>query len=141
MNSFMVLEEDGSEVNDEQRVEEVVMTLRIGLAEPSSFDPTASRPLPRQLRHFDVPVEVEFLQEESGSRTEMRLRCGDRPGLLGRVGQVFAENGIRVHNAKITTLGAVAEDTFHLTDLHDRPLKAPACLHTLQNAIRERLET
>jgi len=141
MNSFMVLEEDGSEVNDEQRVEEVVMTLRSGLAEPSSFDPTASRPLPRQLRHFDVPVEVEFLQEESGSRTEMRLRCGDRPGLLGRVGQVFAENGIRVHNAKITTLGAVAEDTFHLTDLHDRPLNAPACLHTLQNAIRERLET
>ena len=37
--------------DDEQRMEEVVMTLRIGLAEPSSFDPTASRPLPRQLRH------------------------------------------------------------------------------------------
>ena len=35
------------------------------------------------------------------------------------MGKVFAEQGIRVHNARITTVGAVAEDIFYITDKKD----------------------
>lgn len=116
------------------------MTLRIGLAEPESFDPVVSRRVPRQLKHFNVSTEVSFVQDEPNRRTEMRLRASDRPGLLCRVGQVFAELGIRLHNAKITTLGAVAEDTFFVTNRKNEALTDQLLLARLTAALRERLD-
>ena len=139
MNTFFVLEEDGSLVSSPAREEEIIMTLRVGLSEPDSFDAAVTRRVPRQLKHFDIPVEILFDQDETNQRTELRLRSCDRPGLLCRVGQAFAEHGVRLNNARIATLGAVAEDTFHLTDHENRPITDPDQLAELAKSIRERL--
>ena len=39
----------------------------------------------------------------------------DRPGLLFDIAEVLASHGIRLHTAKIATLGERVEDTFLLT--------------------------
>ncbi len=139
MNSFYVLEEDGSLVAPGAREEEIVMTLRVGLAAPESFDPGISRRIPRQLKHFDTPTEIVFDQDEAHRRTELRLRASDRPGLLSRVGQAFAECGVRLNSARVATLGAVAEDTFLITDRQNRPLRDPARQARLTEVLRRKL--
>ena len=50
--------------------------------------------------------------------------AGDRPGLLSRIARVFLAYGIRLHTAKINTLGSRAEDTFLITgDVLNDPKK------------------
>ena len=140
MNSYFVLEEDGTLVDSTDRKEEIAMTLKIGLSEPESFDPTVRRRIPRQLQHFSTPTEVTFTQDENNHRTELRLRASDQPGLLSRVGQAFADCGVRLHNAKITTLGAVAEDTYYISDRENRPITDQDDLDRLANAIHEQFD-
>ena len=52
----------------------------------------------------------------------MSLQTLDQPGLLARVGQVFLQQEIEVHAARITTLGERAEDMFYISDQQDKPL-------------------
>ncbi len=136
MNSYFVLEEDGTLVDTPERKEEIAMTLKIGLSEPDVLDPTIRRRIPRQLKHFAAPTEIVFTQDTNNDRTELRLRASDQPGLLSRVGQAFAKCGVRLHNAKITTLGAVAEDTYYISDRQNRPLTNQDDLDRLAKAIR-----
>ncbi|MCK5336845.1 MAG: hypothetical protein KAQ67_11820, partial [Gammaproteobacteria bacterium] len=42
--------------------------------------------------------------------------------LLARISRAFLESRIRVHNAKIATMGAKADDLFHITDLKNQPI-------------------
>jgi len=93
------------------------------------------RPPPRQARLFQTPTRVAFGDAREG-RTVLELVAGDRPGLLSEVGQVFEEFGLRVHAARITTVGERAEDTFYLTgaalgDAAERRRLAEAIEHRL----------
>ena len=93
------------------------------------------RPPPRQAWLFQTPTRIAFGEVREG-RTVLELVAGDRPGLLSEVGQVFEEFGLRVHAARITTVGERAEDTFYLTGA---PLADPAVRARLATAIERRL--
>ena len=64
----------------------------------------------------------------------MSLETLDQPGLLARVGQVFLQQQIEVHAARITTLGERAEDMFYISDQNDQALSADK-LETLKAAL------
>jgi [protein-PII] uridylyltransferase len=40
------------------------------------------------------------------------VSCGDRPGLLSSISRVLLKHGLNLIDARITTLGARAEDVF-----------------------------
>lgn len=92
------------------------------------------RALPRHFRHFRVPVQVEFGETASG-RTQLTLVCTDRPGLLADVAQVFRQQGVRVHSARIATFGERVEDFFQISDERDRALDDPQRLQDLRDAL------
>lgn len=140
MNSFFVLEEDGSLVESKYRLDEIEAAVREGLADPASFDPKVSRRPHRHLQHFDRPTLIEFDQDETHHRTLLRLRANDRPGLLSRIGQAFAECRVRLQNAKIATLGEIAEDSFVITDRDNQPLTDPAALDCLTQALHTHID-
>ncbi|PVX40642.1 UTP--GlnB (protein PII) uridylyltransferase GlnD [Pasteurella langaaensis DSM 22999] len=70
----------------------------------------------QKLQHFNVQTEVRFLAMNRSDHTEMELFALDKAGLLAEVSQVFAELGLNLLNAKITTIGEKAEDFFMLTN-------------------------
>jgi [protein-PII] uridylyltransferase len=139
LNSYLVLEENGDPIDGALREREICQALRAGLTRPERVDLLATRRLPRRLKHFTSPTQVEFSQDRRNKRTVLRLRTTDRPGLLARVGLAFADCGVRVLNAKIATVGAEAEDIFFLTDRQDCPLEDDTQLECLRNALLDRL--
>ena len=70
----------------------------------------------KKLQHFHVPTEIRFLHLSKTDQTEMELFALDKAGLLAQVSQVFSELKLTLLNAKITTVGARAEDFFILTN-------------------------
>jgi [protein-PII] uridylyltransferase len=140
MNSFLVLEEDGRPVDDERRRSEIIDTLADALRRSDKISPRVARRTPRQLRHFNIATEIEFALDTPHERTLMRLRTGDRPGLLSLVGYAFAECGIRLVSAKISTIGEQVEDIFIVCDRDTGEPLSPARHACLDLAIRSRLE-
>lgn len=63
----------------------------------------------------------------------------DRAGLLARIGWAFADEGVRLQNAKIATFGERAEDVFFVTDRDNEPL-ADDEVAALDSALRAALE-
>lgn len=96
--------------------------------------PISQRPT-RTIKHFSVPTKVSFNQEQAKNRTIITISSVDKPGLLARISRAFLESKIRVHNAKIATMGEKAEDLFHITDFNNISITD----ETTQQAITEKL--
>ena len=135
LNSFLVLENDGTPVNLVGRREEITGVLREALQRPEPIDLKVSRLVSRQVKHFSTPTRIEFDQDLVNHRTILKLVTDDRPGLLSQVGQAFSACKIRLINAKIATIGATADDTFFITDRKNRPLTQQAQFDCLKQAI------
>jgi len=140
LNSYLVLEEDGGAVSDPGRIEEIRETLRQALCSPDETNLNVSRRIPRQLKHFSIPTRIDFVQDYGNQRTIMRLLADDRPGLLSQVGQAFTDCGIRLINAKISTIGAEAQDTFFITDRQNRPLTEQQQFECIETLIKRHLD-
>jgi [protein-PII] uridylyltransferase len=138
-NGYSVLEENGEIITSAERIDEIVARLEDGLRDPERVDLNLQRHIPRQLKHFSVPTEITFTPDSSNKRTIMKLVAWDRPGLLAQVGQVFADCKVSLHNARISTFGAEATDTFFLTDYSGNPLEDESLRECLRQGITQRL--
>ncbi|BCX88237.1 [protein-PII] uridylyltransferase [Methylomarinovum tepidoasis] len=121
VNSFRVLERDGTPITELAREQQIAQQLKRCLKTPTPHCFRITRRPGRQLRHFSLPTQVRFSEDAKG-HTVMELVAADRPGLLAAVAKVFDEFGLRLHEARISTLGQRAEDVFHLTDRCNLPL-------------------
>jgi [protein-PII] uridylyltransferase len=104
---------------------------------PQNIRP-AKRATPRRLKHFKIPVKVEF--SAASSLTRMSLLCNDRPGLLAIVADVLRAQRIRVHDARIATFGERVEDVFLISDQNNCPITDTTFLETLAAGLTSRLE-
>jgi len=74
----------------------------------------ASGRVSRQLKHFPISTEAEIKPDNKGMYV-LSLVAGDRPGLLARIALILDRHNIRLHRAKINTLGSRAEDVFWIS--------------------------
>jgi len=88
----------------------------------SSVPESVMRRLPRRLRPFKSTAKIRFSAAHGGDKTLMDLACSDRPGLLSNISAAMVECGIRIHDARIATMGDRVEDAFILSDQLDAPL-------------------
>ncbi|MEN8176459.1 MAG: [protein-PII] uridylyltransferase, partial [Pseudomonadota bacterium] len=140
MNTFLVLEDNGDLIDEGARTQEVIEVLSASLEENAPIPAGVSRRAHRQLKHFEIPAEVTFTQDPGNQRTTLHLVAADRPGLLSLIGYAFAECGIRVISARITTIGAKVEDFFILTDRTNQPLTDPDIQGCVERGILQRLQ-
>jgi [protein-PII] uridylyltransferase len=76
--------------------------------------PAATGRVSRQLKHFPISTDVEIKPDHKGMYV-LSLIAGDRPGLLARIALIMDQHDIRLHRAKINTLGSRAEDVFWIS--------------------------
>jgi len=139
LNSFHVLDREGQPILDPILTRKLKEGLRKVLANPEDSIQVARRP-PRQHKYFPTRTEVSFLPDPRNHRTLMRLTTLDRPGLLAEIGAIFEEGGIRLHNAKIATVGALVDDVFFITTRNETPITSETALRWLRTEIHQRLE-
>jgi [protein-PII] uridylyltransferase len=76
--------------------------------------PAVTGRVSRQLKHFPLKTGVEIKLDSKGMYV-LSLIAGDRPGLLARIALILDKYNIRLHRAKINTLGSRAEDVFWIS--------------------------
>jgi [protein-PII] uridylyltransferase len=135
------LEYDGNAVNDEDRAQKLIKALKNGLNNPDSINFKVSRRVPRQVKHFKIPTQIDVSQDDAHQRTILKLITADRPGLLARVGHAFSLCDVNLKAAKIATIGAEAEDTFFITGEDKKQIEDPQKLQCLQESILQQLDT
>lgn len=137
LNSYHVLEQTGEPIREQIRQVQVCGKLRECLSKRDGAPIQVQRREPRQIKHFAVKTQLYFHADPQGRYTILELVATDRPGLLSKVGQAFTRCGIRIYNAKISTIGSRAEDIFYITGLEGRPLDDEAQKQRLREAIVE----
>ena len=111
LDTFTISEFDGSAIIDTRRINSIVQTLSKRLASENVKIRTPRR-ISRQVQHFHVPTQVNFIQNQPTDTTAFELVARDIPGLLANLGDVFYKNKILLLSAKITTIGERVEDFF-----------------------------
>ncbi|MEJ2514730.1 MAG: [protein-PII] uridylyltransferase [Gammaproteobacteria bacterium] len=139
IHTYVVLENDGSAIEDHDRLEQIDAAVRKATLEHGGRMPTVRRQAPRQVRMFSTPSQISFSEDQDGRRTVMAIVAGDRPGLLCEVGKAFVQCEVTVRAAKIMTVGERAEDVFYITKLDGEPLDE-AARETLRSRVMDRLD-
>ena len=114
LDSFQIMEATRSETpyRDIMTYIEFELAQQIEQAKPIAL--SASGRVSRQLKHFPIATEAEIKPDNKGIYV-LSLVAGDRPGLLARIALIMDTHKIRLHRAKINTLGSRAEDVFWIS--------------------------
>lgn len=118
LNFFVVLDGEGKPPGRSKgQRDSLTKKLTATLANPElKLSPTRRR-LSRQLKQLPTPTEVTLRSKSGVERVyEMTVIASDRPGLLASIGELFAELGIDLIDARIATLGERVEDVFTIRD-------------------------
>jgi [protein-PII] uridylyltransferase len=83
---------------------------------------------------------LRCLNEAGLRHSLLQVTTGDRPGLLARIGLGLSDCGIRLHGARISTIGEVAEDIFYVTGPDGMTLNEKQC-QCVEQALYKRLES
>ena len=140
VDTFLILENSDEIISDGLRLHEIQHALQQALQNPDDLPSLVIRRQPRRLKHFNVPLQIRRTDEQRGDVTPLEIVAPDSPGLLAKVGRAFVECELRVHNARVMTVGERAQDVFFVSDKHNRPL-GDQTLARLRDAIDAQLAT
>jgi [protein-PII] uridylyltransferase len=116
------------------------------LTDTESEPRPVKRRLSRQLKQLPTPTEVTLSRLTGSDTYELNIVAADRPGLLATIGLLFAELGIDLIDARITTLGERIEDVFIISDNgvpegNQNEQSRQERIYLLENALRQRLDS
>ena len=110
------------------------------LSNPGGYQAVVNRRLPRHLKQLVRPTQVR-ISSPTKAYSELTVIAADRPGLLARIGQLFAELSIEVLSARITTLGERVEDVFTIRVPNGNAIVDRERIYLLENTLRQRLDS
>ena len=122
LNSFQVLEQSGGPITDIYRENHICSVLRRNLLVQTIKKQKNINRESRQAKNFPITTKIYFHDDPHNRHTVMELISTDRTGLLSTIGQVFREQEISLHSAKITTIGSRVEDIFCISDKQSKPI-------------------
>jgi len=114
LNSFQIMEAVRSSTVYRDIMNYIEFELAQQIVQAKPIAPATSGRISRQLKHFPISTQVEIKPDHKGMYV-LSLIAGDRPGLLARIALILDQHDIRLHRAKINTLGSRAEDVFWIS--------------------------
>jgi [protein-PII] uridylyltransferase len=133
-DSFILLEQDGKPIDTPARRQSIIKLVQRALESISVKNLTVHRRRKRQLKSFNVEPNVQFIGIEN-QQTQIQIDALDTPGLLAMIAFAFKKADVKIHAAKIVTLGERAEDVFAITDRHNQPIEKGAAFDKLRQTI------
>ncbi|MFC3681214.1 [protein-PII] uridylyltransferase [Bacterioplanoides pacificum] len=140
VDTYIVLDENNQSIEDPARLEKIRTTLQQALSKPDEFTTIIMRRTPRMLKQFEVETQVTMSNDPLMLRTVLEVTAADRPGLLARMGAIFAEFGAQMQGAKILTEGEQVSDIFYIVDETGQPFSDAERCEDLREAIIMGLE-
>jgi len=113
--TFHILNFEGKPISEASDKTQLVRCLKHNIQTDHIPDLSTQR-MPRELQHLDVQTHIKFSQNTKKSWTVLEIETGDRPGLLSLLGKILYQQGVQIHDAKISTLEEQAHDVFQITD-------------------------
>jgi [protein-PII] uridylyltransferase len=111
-DSFFVLDSQGNALTDKFFKRSIKQAILTNITNISKANLMVQRRMPRQFKYFSIPTKVEFFNDEYTGFTRMELTTRDQSGLLAAIGKAFKTTNVRLHDARINTLGEKVEDIF-----------------------------
>jgi [protein-PII] uridylyltransferase len=112
LDSFQVL----TRTRDGEYYRDLIQKIEAGLAERiAAHGPVEALPagrVSRWVKHFPIEPRVDIVADRRPGRWVASVSCADRTGLLSSVARIFLKHGLNLVDARVTTLGARAEDVF-----------------------------
>jgi [protein-PII] uridylyltransferase len=112
LDSFQVL----TRTREGEHYRDLIQKIEAGLAERiSAAEPVEALPagrVSRWVKHFPIEPRVDIVADRRAGRWVASVSCADRSGLLSSVARIFLKHGLNLVDARVTTLGARAEDVF-----------------------------
>ncbi len=115
LDGFQVL----SQARAGEHYRDLIHKVETGLA--AALDPDSPLGAPptgrisRWVKHFPIEPKVEIVRTRDGAAWQVFAACADRPGLLSAIARALLAAGLNLVDARVTTLGARAEDVFVVT--------------------------
>ena len=131
LNSFQIMEVTRSEMDYRDLMNYIEFELTQKIVQAKPVEAISTGRVSRQLKHFPINTKVNIERDKRGMYV-LSLIAGDRPGLLARIAQILDRHAIRLHRAKINTLGSRAEDVFWVSgSMLENPVETSAFLNEL----------
>jgi [protein-PII] uridylyltransferase len=112
LDSFQVL----TRARGDEHYRDLIQTIEAGLAGGIASNQPLGAPPPgrvsRWVKHFPIEPRISIVADRHPGRWLVNVSCADRPGLLSSLSRVFLEHELNLVDARVTTLGARAEDVF-----------------------------
>lgn len=140
LDTFIIQDANGKPLSDGHDIEMIQNTLFEALNCDVKPEVNINQRMPRVLKSFSSPTQVDFVQDLLNRRTIMEMTTVDRPGLLYTIANLIADTGLQVTHAKIATLGERVEDIFYLTNSRQQAVRDTKLLQQLQSRIIETLD-
>jgi [protein-PII] uridylyltransferase len=141
LDTYYVLDSSGAPIEDQRdRLRDIREHLTQALSDEARGIAIVQKHMPRRKRSFSLPTETSMSTDETRGVTVLEVMSPDRPGLLARIGEVFARYDVVLQAAKIQTLGERVEDVFFITDEALQPIRDSDRCKAIQEAIRRELD-
>jgi [protein-PII] uridylyltransferase len=141
LDTFYVQDADDEAIDhDSPRIDDIKEKLLQVMMKSNARWLSTDRRASRRIRSFDWPCHTEFSNDSAPGLSVLEVVAPDRPGLLTIIGQVFFKHKLRVHNAKISTLGERVEDVFFITDRQDQMIEDPELIAAIQQDLKTDLD-
>jgi [protein-PII] uridylyltransferase len=118
-------------------IQKIESQLAERIAAGAPLDTTAAGRVSRWVKHFPIKPQVAIVPDRRAHSWMVTVSCADRPGLLSAIARVMLRHDLNLIDARITTLGARAEDAFVVNGaVLEREVSREALLEELRTTSR-----
>ena len=122
LDTFIVLDQDNKPIDSKKRCQQLEQQITNTLIHSDASRDASTTYISRRLRHFQAKPTVEIKNPPQSMLSSLHIQATDFPGLLARIAHVLASLEIKIHGARVSTLGEKVHDIFYVTTADDKKI-------------------